>query len=65
MSEAFAPGARRLAGMVCRSLGWRPADFWVATPAEIAAIFAAAEVNADASLSRADFATLMEQDANG
>ena len=38
--ERFADGARRLAGLVPRALGWRPDEFWNATPAELAAILA-------------------------
>jgi hypothetical protein len=40
MAESFGPGARRLAGMAGRWLGWRPDEFWRATPAELAAILA-------------------------
>jgi len=31
--------AARLCGLAARVLGWRPAEFWAATPAELAAIF--------------------------
>ena len=34
MSE-FGGGARRLSGMAARLLGWSPAEFWAATPAEL------------------------------
>lgn len=36
MSE-FGEGARRLSGAAAQLLGWRPGDFWLATPAELAA----------------------------
>lgn len=36
MSSCFATGARRLCGIAARLLGWRPDDFWKATPAELA-----------------------------
>ena len=65
MSETFAACAGRLAGLVPRALGWRPGDFWAATPAELAAIFAADPEAEPAPLSRADFNTLMERDADG
>lgn len=32
----FAEGAARLAMLAARTLGWRPHDFWSATPAELA-----------------------------
>ena len=57
----FGPGARRLAGVVGRLLGWRPDEFWAATPAELAAIFAP-EQAAIAPLSRAELTRLMEHD---
>lgn len=38
--QAFGPGAARLAGLAGRLLGWRPDEFWHATPAELAAILA-------------------------
>ena len=37
---AFGAGASRLAGLAARVLGWRPEEFWTATPAELAAVFA-------------------------
>ena len=37
----FAEGAARLAGMAGALLGWRAAEFWAATPAELAAVLAA------------------------
>lgn len=33
----FADAARVLAGMAARLLGWRPQEFWQATPQELAA----------------------------
>jgi len=40
MSQSFGPGALRLSGLAARLLGWRPAEFWAATPAELAAALA-------------------------
>lgn len=37
----FAQTAIRLAGLTAVLLGWRPDEFWVATPAELLAIIAA------------------------
>ena len=38
LSDAtFAAAATRLAGLAALALGWRPDEFWRATPAELAA----------------------------
>jgi uncharacterized phage protein (TIGR02216 family) len=37
----FAEAARRLSGLATVMLGWRPDEFWRATPEELAAIFEA------------------------
>jgi len=65
VSEAFAGCAVRLGGLVCRQLGWRPADFWAATPAEIAAIFTADTAPPDDGVSRTELEHLMERDRHG
>ena len=39
--EDFGSAAVRLAGFCCVRLGWSPAAFWAATPAEVAAVVAA------------------------
>lgn len=59
MSESFGPVAARLAGLAGRALGWRPSEFWGATPAELAAILAPPET--PAGLGRADLDRLMEE----
>jgi hypothetical protein len=38
----FRNDAARLAGLAGALLGWRPGDFWSATPAELAAILVVA-----------------------
>ena len=38
----LAEGARRRAGVAGWLLGWRPEEFWRATPAELAAVLGAA-----------------------
>jgi Phage tail assembly chaperone protein, TAC len=48
--------ARQLAGQTALLLGWRPDDFWNATPAELAAILSAFTPEAEA----ADNATLTQ-----
>ena len=57
----FAETARRLSGVAARVLGWRPGEFWAATPAELAAVFEP-PVDASAPLSRAELNALMERD---
>lgn len=60
MSEAFGPAALRLYGLAARLLGWKPPEFWGATPAELAD--ALAPLQAPASLDRQDLHRMMEQD---
>lgn len=38
MTATFAAAATRLAGVAGVTLGWRPDDFWRATPDELAAL---------------------------
>lgn len=38
MSELFSDSAGRLAGLAGALLGWRPDEFWGATPAELIAV---------------------------
>jgi Phage tail assembly chaperone protein, TAC len=38
---SFVEAAEKLAGLSGALLGWRPAEFWAATPAELSAIIAA------------------------
>ena len=33
--ERFAAAAQALAGVMTRAFGWRPDDFWSATPADL------------------------------
>ena len=61
MSEAFGPGAARLGGLAARLLGWRPPEFWRATPAELAAILAPYASDRQ-TLARGDLNRLMERD---
>jgi len=60
-APSFAHNAARLAGMAGVVLGWRPDDFWRATPAELASVIAA--LHGEASLAppaRAEIDRLME-----
>ena len=65
MSGAFADGAARLAGLIPRALGWRPGDFWDATPAELAAILSSGEAGADEPLNRTELDRMLEREADG
>ena len=61
-SASFGQAAHRLAGLAARMLGWRPADFWAATPAELAAILAPEGEAQAAPLTRDEMNRLMERD---
>lgn len=52
--------AVRLAGMAGALLGWRPREFWNATPAELGAILNAMAGETAAVASAADLARLKE-----
>jgi hypothetical protein len=60
MNADFAQAALRLAGLAARLLGWRPAEFWAATPAELAT--ALAPPDAAHPFDRDDLTRLMEHD---
>lgn len=62
MAASFGQGARRLAGMVAKLLGWRPDEFWAATPAELAAILAPDAAPGQAPLTREEMNRLMERE---
>lgn len=61
MNERFGPSALKLYGITARLLGWRPDEFWAATPAELAAALAPPEGRTDA-LGRDELNRMMEQD---
>jgi uncharacterized phage protein (TIGR02216 family) len=61
----FAEAASRLAGAASLLLGWRPHEFWRATPAELAAILAAMRAETGAALGRTDLERLMEAYPDG
>jgi len=61
VSDLFAHGASRLSGLIPRLLGWRPDDFWHATPAELAAILTTFEQPAEQPLTRTEFDQLLER----
>lgn len=58
--------ATRLAGLAAILLGWRPDDFWNATPAELAAALAPlANKGGHSPASPADLSRLMEHFPDG
>lgn len=64
--ETFGGPARRLLGLAALLLGWRPAEFWAATPAELAAILEAWSGGAAASdMDAGALARLKEQFPDG
>lgn len=63
MTQRFAGLALALGGVAARSLGWRPHEFWAATPAELAAALGLLAPDAGpASLDRQTLQRLMEHD---
>ena len=61
MSESFGAGARLLAGHMARHFGWRPDEFWQATPAELAAVLGPPDA-AGRPLDQATLNHMMERD---
>lgn len=60
------PAAVTLAGVMARVAGWRPGEFWRATPAEVAAVLAAwGPDGGEAPVDRSDLAAMMEGDPDG
>ena len=55
-----------LLGLMARVAGWRPDEFWAATPADVRAVLAGwADADAGASFERAALAAMMEQFPDG
>ena len=63
--QTLTAAASRLCGLLCRNMGWRPCDFWAATPAEIATIYQDESDAVRDGISRSELENLMEQDRNG
>lgn len=62
---SFSQSAARLAGVAGALLGWRPDEFWRATPAELAVIIAALAGDAASAADGGDVARLMEMFPDG
>jgi hypothetical protein len=69
--SGFTEAARRMAGVAAILCGWRPRDFWAATPQELADVLTAmadpvgAGGQAVIPMATADMADLMERFPDG
>ena len=55
-----------LLGLMARVAGWRPDDFWAATPADVRAVLAGwVESSGDAGFDRVALSAMMEQFPDG
>ena len=64
MSSSIADMAQILCPLAAQMLGWRPQEFWDATPAELALCLAQPQTGAP-SMNRATFEQLMKDDRHG
>jgi len=64
MNALFAACAERLGAAVCAALGWRPDEFWAATPAEVAMALGAG-CGAAAAAGAADLARMQAEMGDG
>ena len=62
MSATFGAGALRLAALASRTFGWRPDEFWAATPAELLTALGRAAPDPGTLLDRATLQRLMDLD---
>lgn len=62
MSDSFGPHAVSHFALAARLLGWRPNDFWAATPGELASALAPVASAPGSPLARADLEKMMELD---
>jgi hypothetical protein len=65
VGDSFAGAAARLAGLAGALLGWRPDEFWNATPAELAAVLTALAPPAQAAMDATDLARMMKDCPDG
>ena len=61
----FSEAAARLAGLAGALLGWRPDEFWRATPAELASVLSALTGGGPAPMTGAELAGLKERFPDG
>lgn len=62
MTDTFGARAAALCGLAARALSWRPHEFWVATPSELAAALAPPDSGPGEGLARADLQRMMDND---
>jgi hypothetical protein len=60
----FADMAARLAALAAQVLGWRPGEFWAATPAELALSLGEPK-SGEVPPSRAEIFSMIERDRDG
>lgn len=60
----FSDAAARCCALAACLLGWRPAEFWGATPAELAMALAAPDLAAPLPPSRETILRMMERDTD-
>lgn len=65
MSDLLAQAVPVLAHAASRTLGWRPDEFWTATPAELVMALVEPGTTATAPLTRDDILELIERDSHG
>jgi uncharacterized phage protein (TIGR02216 family) len=65
VNDNFAAGAARLAGLAGALLGWRPDEFWRATPAELAGVLSALTGGVAAPVTEKELARLKEMFPDG
>lgn len=65
MSQSFGAGLDRLCALAARYLGWRPGDFWTATPDELHACLSDPAMRAARPVTRADIQQLLERESDG
>lgn len=65
VGERFGPAALTLLGVMARVPGWRPHEFWNATPADVAAVLAGWRDNEAVGPDRAGLTAMMEQFPDG
>jgi uncharacterized phage protein (TIGR02216 family) len=64
--DRLGSAAVTLAGVMARVAGWRPGEFWAATPADVRAVLAGwVEADAAGSLDSAALAAMMERFPDG
>jgi len=64
MSDRFGDAAAGLAAFSAQMLGWRPREFWQATPADLA-LAASSPLDGTESLNRNELNQMLERERNG